>query len=104
MTKVYIVQAHNNKDMSDARRHGELHVLYPSHIHRPYDTDHLTNVAHTQLRDFCEDDFLLLLGDPAICGMVTKVASEYSEIVRMLSWNRIKQEYHEVTWDFADAE
>ena len=24
MTKVYIVQAHNNKDMSDARRHGGI--------------------------------------------------------------------------------
>ncbi len=56
MTKVYIVQAHNNKDMSDARRHGELHVLYPNHIQRPYDTDYLTGVAHTQLRDFCEND------------------------------------------------
>jgi hypothetical protein len=53
-----------------------------------------------KLACFCDQDFLVPVGNPALIGMATLVAADMNEgRVRMLDWIRDGRRYREVTID-----
>ena len=53
------------------------------------------------MRCFNDDDYLLLLGDPALIGAAMTVASNYNNgNVKVLKWDRIEKMYYPVTLSF----
>lgn len=99
--KVYVVMYDANKDLSDAKRFGELEAVF---LRPVYDDDRIdpVAVARTALSDYQDGDYILMIGDPMLCGVVTSVALEYSddEILNVLRWDRRTMSYRPIALHF----
>ena len=82
--------------ISKASKWGELiYILAPGD--HPFDTESVIGSIHTKLLDFCDDDHLLLIGNPVLIGMVTAVAAHYNDgSVKFLQWSGRHGEYTEI--------
>jgi len=96
---VFVVQSDNNKDLSDAKRYGDLLAVF-GNPRKPYDTEAMISKARRVFEDWKDGDYLLMLGDPTLCGVCMAVASEYAEDINILSWDRNTFCYIPQKWDF----
>lgn len=96
---VYVVQVDNNKDLSDAKRYGALRAVF-ANPRKPYDTADLLGKARRVLSNWESGDYLLMLGDPALCAVCMSVVSEHTNVVNLLSWDRNTFMYLPQRWDF----
>lgn len=97
MSRVFVVQNTHRAsgtnglspkfDFSDAERFGELiFLLSPSA--RPFSPDHLVAELWEKLTDYSNDDFLLLVGNPALIGFAVAIASKINHgQVNVLQWS-----------------
>tara|TARA_R110000803_G_scaffold25090_5_gene60015 strand:- start:6588 stop:6947 length:360 start_codon:yes stop_codon:yes gene_type:complete len=97
---VYVVQADSKKDLSDAKRYGNLLAVF-GNPRKPYNTDEMISKARRMLSEWKEGDYLLMLGDPTLCGVCMSVAAEYTECIDILSWDRNTFCYIPQEWDFS---
>jgi len=83
--------------LSPARTYGELKVLLP----RPgmlLAPSPVINQLKRDLKDFCDDDFLLPVGDPAAIAAATMVAAQMNRgTVNILVWDRRVGQYVKTT-------
>lgn len=96
---VYVVQVDNNKDLSDAKRYGQLRAVFGK-PRKPYDTASMVARARRILNDWVPGDHLLMIGDPTLCAVCMTVASEKQDIINVLSWDRDTFQYLPQQWDF----
>ena len=97
---VFVVQADTNKDFSDAKRYGTLRAVF-GRPRKPYDTMALISKARKVLADWQPGDYLLMIGDPTLCGVCMSVASEQYDMINVLSWDRDTFQYVLQKWGFA---
>lgn len=106
MSRVFIVQQptgrdprtgaiQNTMDLSPANKWGE-----PIHILRDWENPFKNPDATAEeverifeVNDFCEDDWLLLVGNPILIGIVASVATGWVDRLKMLQWSRADREY-----------
>jgi hypothetical protein len=105
---VFVVQVDNSKDLSDAKRYGQLRAVF-GNPRKPYETDRMVRAARRVLRDYQPGDYLLMIGDPALCAVCAALVAEVSPVVQLLSWDRNLFRYLPQRWDldyaaFADDE
>jgi len=96
---VYVVQEVPGRNITSASKHGELVALLPAGdiVLSPQPT---VRRLRTALRDFNDDDFLLLMGDPVAIGLATAIAAEINVgKVAFLKWDRQEQLYYIVRAD-----
>jgi hypothetical protein len=93
---VYIVQEVPGRNVLPARQYGELRLLLP-------DGDIVLSAGPTTrklqraLKDFCEQDYLLLMGDPVAIGLTCAIASDINQgRFKMLKWDRQQHCYFPV--------
>jgi len=98
---VFVVQIDHNKDLSDAKKYGELRAVF-SNPKKPYNTDALLSMGRKVLADYRFGDYILMLGDPALCAVCVTLAAEVHGSVNILSWDRNTFKYAEQTWYFQD--
>lgn len=96
---VYVVQIDNNKDLSDAKKYGQLRAIFGK-PRKPYNTALMLSKARKVLQDFQSGDYLLMIGDPALCAVCMTVASEQECVVNLLSWDRDTFQYVPQYWNF----
>lgn len=96
---VFVVQVDNTKDLSDARRFGQLRGVFGK-PRKPYDTQGMINRARRILSDWQEGDYLLMIGDPTLCSVCMAVVSEHDNLINVLSWDRDSFQYNAQKWDF----
>ena len=96
---VFVVQVDNSKDLSDAKRYGQLRAVFGK-PRKPYDTSGMIARARRVLKEWVPGDYLLMVGDPTLCAVCMTVASEYDDRVNVLSWNRDTFEFVTQGWDF----
>jgi hypothetical protein len=96
---VYVAQADYNKDLSDARRFGNLRAVF-TNPRRPYDIEKMIIKAQHVLADWQPGDYLLMLGDPTLCAVCMTVVAEDNDVVNVLSWDRNTFQYQSQRWDF----
>lgn len=96
---VYVVQVDHSKDLSDARRYGELRAVF-GRPRRPYDTDMLLRRGREALAAYQPGDYVLMLGDPALCGVALALTAERSSVINVLSWDRNSFRYLPQRWNF----
>lgn len=96
---VYVVQVDNSKDLSDAKRYGQLRAIFGK-PRKPYDTSGMVARARRILSDWQPGDYLLMIGDPTLCAVCMTVAGERDDRLNVLSWNRDTFEYVAQEWDF----
>jgi hypothetical protein len=96
---VFVTQADYTKDLSDARRYGELRAVF-ANVRKPYDTPELLRKARKVLAAYQPGDYLLLLGDPALSAVCLAVICEREGAVNLLSWDRNSFSYVPQNWNF----
>ena len=96
---VFVVQADYNKDLSDARRFGNLRAVFVN-PRRPYDTRTLIIKAQHVLAQWQPGDHLLMIGDPTLCAACMAVLTEDHDVINTLSWDRNTFRYQPHCWDF----
>ena len=97
---VYAVQEEApGQNILPARDYGDIVYLLP----RGQVTFSAAPTLHRlkrKLRGYCDEDFLLLIGDPAAIGMATAVAGDYNRgRVQFLKWDRQEKQYYPIKWD-----
>lgn len=76
-----------------AKQFGELKILCPPRVSM-FDTQELAENLTHKLADFCDEDYLLPMGDPAVIGMATAIAfNSNSGYVKFLKWDRLEKQY-----------
>lgn len=100
--KVYVTQA-TPHDLTPASKFGELSVLLKSTRDHSHATREMLQQFHEGLRDFSDQDFLILVGDPVAMTIAVNVAAEVNEgRVKLLKWSRKYTDYVPIEVDFFD--
>ncbi len=104
---VFIVQKHMKYDdqkeqfvpkfdVSSARQFGNVEFLL-SPTANPFNPNWIIDELHNKLQNFSSEDYLLLVGNPCLIGMVVAIAAYYSGgRVRLLQWSGKDQKYVEI--------
>jgi hypothetical protein len=100
---VYVVQVDNNKDLSDAKQYGALRAVF-ANPRKPYDTHDLLGKARCVLSNWEPGDYLLMLGDPALCAVCMSVVAENNDVINLLSWDRNTFQYLPQRWCFDSSD
>lgn len=79
-------------DLSSAEKYGELvYVLSPTAA--PWAADSIMSDIREKLKDFQTTDYLLLIGNPVLIGLVSAVAADMAGSVQFLQWSGRQQSY-----------
>jgi len=95
---VYVVMSPDGKDMTDARRYGDLRVMFLN-TRRPYDTAKTLGIAREVLSRWQPGDYLLMIGDPMLCAVSMTVLAETQPYIDVLSWDRVRLQYAPTRWE-----
>lgn len=95
---VFVVQIDNTKDLSDAKRYGRLQAVFGV-VRKPYDTALLLRRGRKVLESWKPGDYLLMIGDPALCAVCGALISEVHAELNILSWDRNTFQYLPVSWN-----
>lgn len=96
---VYIVQYDAHKDFSNAGRYGRLRYVFVN-VGWPYKTGELIQQARNALREWQPGDYLLMVGDPTLCGVAMTVVAEQCGTLDVLRWDKLDRHYTPQRWDF----
>lgn len=97
---VYVIQEQGNKNILPAVKYGELKILLPPDYQITFSPGQVTKKLMVSLSDFNDDDYLLLIGDPAAIGIATAIAAHWNcGRVKMLKWDRQEKMYYPITFN-----
>ena len=77
-------------DISDAARYGELlPPIFSSRYNVLLDVSDAITKLEASLADYCEDDYIIAIGDPVLIGAAMAIAARNAGgKVKLLKWNR----------------
>lgn len=94
---VYIVQEVPGRNVMAARQYGALSLLLPDERDVVLSAGPTTRRLQRALKDFCDQDYLLLMGDPVAIGLACAVASDINQgRFKLLKWDRQQKVYYPV--------
>lgn len=96
---VFVVNADNTKDLSEARKFGKLRAVFDN-PRKPYDTGKLISQARFVLQNFEDGDHILMIGDPTLCAVAMSVLCENHGKINVLAWDRRYFTYTLQQWNF----
>lgn len=105
MSRVFVLQPVSTRDVSDATRFGELEQIFEENeaeilLWNPNAIDFFTRRLRIRLKDFNNEDYLLLMGDPSVIGVAAAVASAVNRgRYKCLKWDRRRLEYFAIQVD-----
>jgi hypothetical protein len=97
---VFVVYADKRKDLSKAEQYGTMKEVFSS-LGKTYNPDALIEHARHVLDAAQEGDYLLVVGDPTLCGICMAVMLERLETVSVLRWDRYNLQYVPLLLDFS---
>lgn len=113
MAKVFIIceptkrlgsQRVSSVDLTPAAEWGEPVILLRTD-QLSIDTSSSLSQLHRKLKDFCDSDFLVPIGDPVLMCAASMIAGFYNEgRVRILKWDRILKKYYPISIDTEGSE
>ena len=94
MTVFVIQEPDANKNILSASDFGELEFVLPARENMMYSpAPTVARIKHA-LRNFADEDYLLLMGDPAAIGIASSIASHINAgKFKMLKWDRQEAMY-----------
>jgi hypothetical protein len=104
MAKVFIPQLPSRYDAASrlwiptvnihpAEKFGELITMLPPGAGRTHVAP-LVTAMREQMRDYCDADFIVAVGDPSLIAAAACIAAKKtSGILRILKWDRIAADY-----------
>lgn len=94
--KVYVVQEAPGRNLLPATDYGTVIVLLPPG-NVAYSSAPTVRRLREKLKDFNDNDYLLLMGDPAAIAMAGAVASDNNRgRIKLLKWDRQEHRYYVV--------
>ena len=63
---VYVIQEVAGRNVLSAEKYGKLELLLPEGSQLVLSTGPTVRRLNKKLKDFCDDDYLLLIGDPSM--------------------------------------
>lgn len=83
-------------DLAPTSEFGPIKELL-SHAETPFKPDRVLEILNRGLKDFSDQDCLLMVGNPILMGLAFAVAAKNNGgRVRALQWNRKKQRYIQI--------
>lgn len=80
-----------------ADRFGSIEYLLSPSAH-PFNPEYVIGDLHDKLKEFSDEDYLLLVGNPVLIGMSAAVAGHYnSGRIRFLQWSGRQSDYAEIS-------
>ena len=96
---VYVLQE-MGRNIRSAEKFGDLKVLLPDNRQIVLSSGPLTFKLRQELKDFNDNDYLLLIGDPAIIAVAGAIASENNNgRFKVLKWDRNETKYYDIEID-----
>ena len=103
MSKVYVTT--NTKlpnggyrDISDAERFGIPYVMFDNPKQIQVNSSRFVFSCEQKLKDFTSEDYLLLMGDPVLIGIICAVAAKKTNNnFKVLKWDRESSIYIPIT-------
>ncbi len=93
--RVFIPQESPGKNVIPAAKFGELVTIFDAHKQVMLSPAPATNAINHALRNFSDDDYLLLIGDPVLVGVCCSVAAKFnSGRMKLLKWDRQEHRYY----------
>ena len=103
MPTVYITQESGGRSFLPARKFGKLVALLPNEAQVVLSAAPTIRKLRRGLKDFTQEDFLLLSGDPLIMGLAIWIALDNSQgKCSFLKWDKIERDYYDVDVDIHD--
>jgi|TARA_R100001163_G_C5047524_1_gene184691 hypothetical protein len=93
---VYAIQEVKGRNLLPAAEFGEVQFLLPATSNIMFAPAPTVNRLRYALKDFTEDDYLLLIGDPLAIGVATAVANQHARKIKFLKWDNRQYKYYPV--------
>ena len=88
-----------------ALNYGEIKFLFTERAQLVYSAGSIIHKLRKKLDKYNDEDFLLLVGDPAIIAVAAVVASESNNgKFKLLKWDRIASKYYPISVDLYNKE
>jgi hypothetical protein len=98
MAKIYVVQETMRHNLLPAQQFGELTFLLPPQAQIGFSPGPMVNRMDRQLRYFTDDDFLLLIGDPAAMSIAAALAAHHNGgKFKLLKWDKREMKYYPIS-------
>ena len=96
---VYVLQE-MGRNVRSAEKFGDLKVCLPDNKQIVLSSGPLAFRLQQTLKDFNDNDYLLLIGDPAIIAVAGAIASENNNgRFKVLKWDRNEMKYYDIEID-----
>lgn len=97
MSTVWVVQEVPGRNLTDARRYGDLELLLPFR-QIELDPERASRIIRDKLhQSLGYNDWLLLIGDPVAIGLAAAIFCKMNDgELRMLRWDRETRSYNPV--------
>jgi len=96
---VYVLQE-MGRNIRSAEKFGDLKICLPDNRQMILSSGPLTFKLQQELKDFNDNDYLLLIGDPAIIAVAGAIASENNNgRFKVLKWDRNEMKYYDIEID-----
>jgi len=96
---VYVLQE-IGRNIRSAEKFGDLKICLPDNRQMILSSGPLTFKLKQELKDFNDNDYLLLMGDPAIIAVAGAIASENNNgRFKVLKWDRNEMKYYDIEID-----
>ena len=97
---VYVIQEMPYKDILSAEKYGELKPIVEPGLNIYFSPAPIVSKMRRILKNFNDDDYLLLIGDPSIIGVACSVASDINMgRYKVLKWDRRREKYYPLEFD-----
>ena len=95
---VFLVQENPYISVLSAADYGEIVVLFESGQQIMFSPQPAIRKLKRKLKDFSDDDYLLMMGDPAAMGIACCIAAEMNRgKFNILKWDKKAQRYYPVS-------
>ena len=95
--KVFVVQEVSGRNILSAEKYGELELLLPNNSQIVLSSGPTVRRLNQKLKNFSDDDYLLLMGDPSAIGIACAIASSNNRgRFKCLKWDKREFRYYTV--------
>tara|TARA_R100000315_G_C5097271_1_gene55768 strand:- start:2 stop:307 length:306 start_codon:yes stop_codon:yes gene_type:complete len=92
---VFVVQEMPNRDILSAEKYGELVPILPPGYQLILSPGPTVSKIKRVLKDFNDEDYLLLMGDPSLIGVACSTAAKINNNkYKVLKWDRERRKYY----------
>ena len=92
---VFVVQEMPNRDILSAEKYGELVPILPPGYQLILSPGPTVQKIKKVLKDFNDEDYLLLMGDPSLIGGACSIAAKNNiGKYKVLKWDRERRKYY----------